>query len=112
MNLVRKQKRDLLIILQAEVSWTGNQHDSDILQRAFDDVHVLIQVAGWRLGGVRQEGILKVHAQGLREVMVPKCQTTLQDSKRRFRRLEPCLTSLNPSGKSVQTVISLKYSQC
>lgn len=44
-------------------------------------MHVLIQVAGWRLGGIRQEGVLKVHAQGLREVVVPERQTTLQDSK-------------------------------
>ncbi len=72
---------DLLIILHAKVAWTGNQHDAHILQRAFDDVHVLVQVAGWRLGGVRQESILKVQAQSLREVVVSKRQTTLQESK-------------------------------
>lgn len=72
---------DLLIILHAKVAWTGNQHDAHILQRAFDDVHVLVQVAGWRLGGVRQEGVLKVHTQSLGEVVVPKRQTALQESK-------------------------------
>ena len=68
---------DLLVILHAKVAWTGNQHDTHILQWAFDDVHVLVQVAGWRLGGICQEGILKVHAQSLGEVVVPKCQTAL-----------------------------------
>lgn len=71
----------LLVILHAQVAWTGNQHDTHILQRAFDDVHVLVQVAGWRLGGVRQEGIFKVHAKSLGEVMVPKRYSTLQQSK-------------------------------
>ncbi len=74
---------DLLIILHAKVARTGNQHDAHILQRAFDNVHVLVQVAGWRLGGVRQEGILKVHAQSLGKVVVPKRQTALQESKQR-----------------------------
>lgn len=72
---------DLLIILHAKVARTGNQHDAHILQRAFDDVHVLVQVTGGRLGGIRQEGVLKVHTQGLGEVVVPKCQTTLQESE-------------------------------
>lgn len=73
----------LLIILHAKVARTGNQHDAHILQRAFDDVHVLVQVAGWRLGGVRQEGILKVHAQSLGEAVVTKSQTALQESKQK-----------------------------
>lgn len=68
---------DLLIILQANVARTGNQHDTHVLQRAFHDVHVLVQVAGWRFGSVRQEGILKVHTQSLWEVVVSKCQTAL-----------------------------------
>ena len=72
---------DLLIILHAKVAWTRDQHDTHVLQRAFDDMHVLVQVAGWRLGGVRQEGILKVHTQSLGEVVVPKRQTALQHSK-------------------------------
>lgn len=76
-----EQKGDWLIILEAKVARAGNQHHTHVLQRALDDVHVLIQVAWWRLGGIRQEGIFKVHAQGLREVVVPKSQTTLQDSK-------------------------------
>lgn len=72
---------DLLVILHAKVAWTGNQHDAYILQRAFDDVHELIQVAGGRLGGVCQEGVLEVHTQSLGEVVVPKRQTALQKSK-------------------------------
>lgn len=72
---------DLLVVLHANVAWAWYQHDTHILQRAFDDVHVLVQVAGWRLGGVRQEGILKVHAQGLREIVVPKCQAALTKSE-------------------------------
>lgn len=71
----------LLVVLHAQVARTGNQHDSDIFQRPFDNVHVLVQVAGWGLGGVRQEGVLEVHTQGLRQIVVPKCQATLQKRK-------------------------------
>lgn len=70
-----------LVILHAQVARTGNQHDPHILQWAFDNVHVLVQVAGGRFGGIRQAGVLKVHAQSLWEVVVPKCQAALQDSK-------------------------------
>lgn len=72
---------DLLIILQTKIAWTGNQHDTHILQRAFDNVHVLVQVARRRLGGVCQECIFKVHTKSLREVMVPKRQSALLHSK-------------------------------
>lgn len=74
----------LLVILHAQVAWTGNQHDAYILQRAFDDVHELVEVAGWWLGGVGQEGIFKVNTQSLGEVVVPKRQTTLQESKHTY----------------------------
>lgn len=63
---------DSLVVLHANVAWARNQHDAHVLQRAFDDVHVLVQVAGRRLGGVCQEGVLEVHTQSLREVVVPK----------------------------------------
>lgn len=68
---------DSLVVLHANVARARNQHDAHILQRAFDYMHVLVQVAGRRLGGVRQEGILEVHAQSLREEVVPKCQPSL-----------------------------------
>lgn len=73
---------DLLVVLHANVARAWHQHDTHILQRAFHDVHVLVQVAGWRLGGVRQEGILEVHTQGLREIVVPKRQAALTESER------------------------------
>lgn len=73
---------DLLVVLHANVARAWYQHDTHIFQRAFDNVHVLVQVAGWRLGGVRQEGILEVHTQGLREIVVSKCQAALTESER------------------------------
>lgn len=71
---------DSLVVLHAEVAWAGHQHDAHVLQRALHDVHVLVQVAGRRLGGVRQEGVLEVHAQGLGQVVVPEGQATLEES--------------------------------
>lgn len=68
---------DSLVVLHANVARARDQHDAHVLQRAFDDVHVLVQVAGRRLGGVRQEGIFEVHAQGLGEVVVPERQAAL-----------------------------------
>lgn len=72
-----------LVVLHADVARAGNQHDAHVLQRAFDDVHVLVQVAGRRLGGVRQEGVLEVHAQSLGEVVVPKRQAALVEQRGR-----------------------------
>lgn len=71
------QNLDSLIVLHADVARARNQHDAHILQRALDDVHVLVQVAGRGLGGVRQEGVLEVHAHSLGEVVVPKRQAAL-----------------------------------
>lgn len=75
---------DLLVVLHANVARAWYQHDTHILQRAFHDVHVLVQVAGWRLGGIRQEGILEVHTQGLWQIVVPKCQAALTESERTY----------------------------
>lgn len=75
---------DLLVVLHANVARARYQHDTHVLQRAFHNVHVLVQVAGWRLGGVRQEGILEVHTQGLRQIVVPKSQAALTESERTY----------------------------
>ena len=66
-----------LVVLHAHVTRAGHQHHADVLQRALQDVHEAVPVAGGRLGGVGQESVLEVHTQGLGKVVVPKGQATL-----------------------------------
>ena len=66
-----------LVVLQAQVSGTGHQHDPDVLHRPLYDVHEMVQVAGGRLGGVGEERIVKVHTERLWQVVVTKRKPAL-----------------------------------
>ena len=44
-----------LVVLHAQVAWAWHQHDTDVLQGALDNVHVLVEVAGRWLGGRSEE---------------------------------------------------------
>lgn len=64
--------------MKTDVSGARNQHDAHVLQLPLDDVHELVQAAGGRLRGVRQESVVEVDAQRLRLVMVPEGQAPLE----------------------------------
>lgn len=72
-----KKQQNLLIILKTNVSWTRNQHDSNIFQFSFHDMHKLIKVARRWFCGICQKSIIKVNTKCLWLIMIPKRQATL-----------------------------------
>lgn len=51
-------------------------------------MHELIQVAAGWFGGICQEGVIKIHTEGLRKMVISKCYATLRASPARVMQVE------------------------